>query len=107
VFEKSVRRRIIAQKSDEIMSWRKLCYERLHNLYSSSNIIRMIKSRRVSWAGNVAHMGRRAVIQQATSCHRLWVGFSFEFGVGSDQGLKTGSLVTCFVYLILQRKPQI
>jgi hypothetical protein len=39
--------------------WRKLLNEELHNLYSSPNIIRMIKSRRMRWAGHVARMGRR------------------------------------------------
>jgi hypothetical protein len=37
--------------------WRKLYNEELHNLYSSPNIIRMIKSRRMRWAGHVACMG--------------------------------------------------
>jgi hypothetical protein len=37
--------------------WRKLHNEELHNLYSSPNIIRMIKSRRMRWAGHVARMG--------------------------------------------------
>jgi hypothetical protein len=38
--------------------WRKL-HKELHNLYSSPNIIRMIKSRRMSWVGHVARMGSR------------------------------------------------
>jgi hypothetical protein len=37
--------------------WRKLHSEELHNLYSSPNVIRQIKSRRMRWAGHVAHMG--------------------------------------------------
>jgi trehalose utilization protein len=37
----------------------KLHHEELHNLYSSSNIIRMIKSRRMRWAGNAARMGEK------------------------------------------------
>jgi hypothetical protein len=37
--------------------WRKLHNEELHNLYSSPSVIRMIKSRRLRWAGNVARMG--------------------------------------------------
>jgi hypothetical protein len=38
--------------------WRKLRNEELHNLYSSPSITRMIKSKRVRWAGHVARMGR-------------------------------------------------
>jgi hypothetical protein len=38
--------------------WRKLHSEELHNLYSSAKIIRMIKSRRMRWAGHVARMRR-------------------------------------------------
>jgi hypothetical protein len=37
--------------------WRKLHNEELHDLYSSPSIIRIIKSRRMRWAGNVARMG--------------------------------------------------
>jgi hypothetical protein len=39
------------------IGWRKLHNEELHNLYSSPNIIRMIKSRRMRWAGHVARIG--------------------------------------------------
>jgi hypothetical protein len=39
--------------------WRKLHNEELHNLYSSPNIIRMIKSRRMRWAGHVPRMGEK------------------------------------------------
>jgi hypothetical protein len=39
------------------LGWRKLHNEELHNLYSSPSIIRMIKSRRIRWAGHVARMG--------------------------------------------------
>jgi hypothetical protein len=39
--------------------WRKLRKEELHNLYSSPSIIRMIKSRRMRWAGHVARMGEK------------------------------------------------
>jgi hypothetical protein len=41
--------------------WRKLHNEELHNLYSSPSIIRMIKSRRMRWAGHVARMGQRGM----------------------------------------------
>jgi hypothetical protein len=47
--------------------WRKLHNEELHNLYSSPNIIRTIKSRRMIWAGNVARMGKKI-----TSCGILF-----------------------------------
>jgi hypothetical protein len=50
-----VLRRIFGPKRDELMrGWRKLHNEELHNLYSSRNIIRIIKSRRMRWAGHVA-----------------------------------------------------
>jgi hypothetical protein len=41
--------------------WRKLHTEELHSLYSSPNIIRMIKSRKMRWAGHVARMGIRGM----------------------------------------------
>jgi hypothetical protein len=41
--------------------WRKLHNKELHNLYSSPNIIRMIKSRRMRWAGHVPRMGKRGM----------------------------------------------
>jgi hypothetical protein len=58
VFENRVLRRIFGPKSDEETGgWRKLHNEELHNLYSYPSIIRIIKSRRVRWAGHVARMG--------------------------------------------------
>jgi hypothetical protein len=55
VFENRVLRRIFGLRRDEMIeSWRKLHKEELHNLYSSPSIIRMIKSRRMRWAGHVA-----------------------------------------------------
>jgi hypothetical protein len=55
VFENRVLRRIFRSKRDEVMEdWRKLHKEELHNLYSSSSMITMIKSRRMRWAGHVA-----------------------------------------------------
>jgi hypothetical protein len=49
---------IFGPKRDEVTGeWRKLHNEELHILYSSSNIIRHIKSRRMMWAGHVARMG--------------------------------------------------
>jgi hypothetical protein len=58
VFENRVLRRIFGPKRDEVTGeWRKLHNEELHNLYSSPDIIRQVKSRRMRWAGNVARMG--------------------------------------------------
>jgi hypothetical protein len=55
VFENRVLRRIFGPKRDEVTGeWRKLHNEELHNLYSLPNIIRMIMSRRMRWAGYVA-----------------------------------------------------
>jgi hypothetical protein len=60
VFEKRVLRRIYGPKSNEVTrEWRKLHNEELNDLYSSLNIVRVIKSRRVRWTGHVARMGRR------------------------------------------------
>jgi hypothetical protein len=53
-------RRIFCPKRDEVTgNWRKLHNEELHNLYSSPNIIIIIKSRRKKWAGNVERMGEK------------------------------------------------
>jgi hypothetical protein len=55
-------RRILGPKRDEIIgSQRKVCNEKLRNLYSSPDIIRMKKSRRMRWAGHVARVGRRGM----------------------------------------------
>jgi hypothetical protein len=53
-------RRIFGQKRNEVTEgWKKLYNEELHNLYSSSDIIRMIKLRRFRWEGHVARMGEK------------------------------------------------
>jgi hypothetical protein len=60
VFENRVLRRIFGPKRDEVTGdWRKLHNEELHNLYSSTNIIRQIKSMRMRWAGHVARIGEK------------------------------------------------
>jgi hypothetical protein len=57
VFENRVLRRIFGPKRDEVTGdWRKLHNDVLHNLYSSLNLIRMIKSRKMRWTGHVARM---------------------------------------------------
>jgi hypothetical protein len=58
VFENRVQCRIFGPKRDEVTGeWRKLHNEELHNLYSSPDIIRQVKSMRMRWAGYVARMG--------------------------------------------------
>jgi hypothetical protein len=56
VFENSVLR-ILGPKWEEDGSWRKMHNDELSGLYSSPNIVRVIKSRRMKWAGHVARMG--------------------------------------------------
>jgi len=58
VFESMVLRRIFGPRRDEVTGeWRRLHNEYLNGLYSSPNIVRVIKSRRMRWAGHVARMG--------------------------------------------------
>jgi hypothetical protein len=56
-FENRVLRRIFGPKREEDVSWRKLHNDELHDLYSLPNIVRVIKSRRMRWAGHIARMG--------------------------------------------------
>jgi hypothetical protein len=57
VFENRGLRRIFGPKWEEDGSWRKLDNDELHSLYSSPNIVRVIKSKRMRWAGHVARVG--------------------------------------------------
>jgi hypothetical protein len=69
VFENRVLRRIFAPRRDKVTGeWRKLHNEELHDLYSSLSIIRIIKARRMRWAGHVARMGKKR------SAYRLLAG---------------------------------
>jgi hypothetical protein len=69
VFENKVLRRIFGPKRDEVTGdWRKLHNEELSDLYSSPSIIRIIKSKRMRWAGHVAGMGEKR------DAYRLLVG---------------------------------
>ena len=69
MFENMVLRRIFGPRSDVVMGeWRRLHNEELNDLYSSPNIVRVIKSRRMGWAGHVARMGEERV------CIRSWWG---------------------------------
>ena len=69
VLERRVQRRIFGPMRDEVTGeWRKLHNEELNDLYPSHSIICVIKSRRMRWAGHVAHVGERRGI------HRVLVG---------------------------------
>ncbi|KAJ4438944.1 hypothetical protein ANN_14898 [Periplaneta americana] len=69
VFENKVLRKIVGAKRDEVTGeWRKLHNAELHALYSSPDIIRNIKSRRLRWAGHVARMG------ESRNAYRVLVG---------------------------------
>jgi hypothetical protein len=58
VFENRVLKRIFGPKREGVTGgWRKLHNKELHDLYSSPSIIRIIKLRRMKWAGHVARMG--------------------------------------------------
>jgi hypothetical protein len=58
MFDNRVLRRICGPKRDEVMGERrKLLSGELHDLYSSPDIIRQIKSRRIRWMGHMAHVG--------------------------------------------------
>jgi hypothetical protein len=61
VSENRVLKKVFWPKREGEGSWRKLHNDELHSLYSSPNIVRVIKSRKISWAGDVARMGRGEV----------------------------------------------
>ena len=69
VFLNRVLRRIFGPRRDGVTEeWRKLHNEELNDLYSSHNIVRMIKSRRMRWAGHVARM------EEGRDVHKVLVG---------------------------------
>ena len=69
VFENRVLRRVFGSKRDDVTGeWRKLHNEELRELYSLPNIVRVVKSRRMRWAGHVTRMGEERDV------HRVLVG---------------------------------
>jgi hypothetical protein len=68
VFENRVLKKIFGPKREEDGSWRQLHNDELHSLYSSPNIVRVIKSRRMRWAGHVACM------EEGRGVYRVLVG---------------------------------
>jgi hypothetical protein len=68
VFENRVLRRIFGPKRKEDGSWRELHNDELHSLYSSLKIVRVIKSKRMRWAGHVARM------REGRGVYRVLVG---------------------------------
>jgi hypothetical protein len=81
-FENRVMRRIFGPKRDEVTGeWRKLHNKELHNLYSSPDIIKQVKSRRLWWAGHVARMG------EERKCTRFWWETPKERDHLEDQGV--------------------
>jgi len=65
VFENRVLRKVFGPKRDKVTGeWRKLHNEELNDLYSLPNIVRVVKSRRMRWAGHVARMGEDRGVQR-------------------------------------------
>jgi hypothetical protein len=80
VFENRVLRRIFRPKRDEVTGeWRKMHNEKFHNLYSSPNIIRHMKRRRMRWAGHMARMGKERDHLEDQGVHMR---------MGTEMGLK-------------------
>jgi transcription termination factor 2 len=69
VYENRVLRIVFGPKRDEVTGeWRNLHNEELNDLYSLPNIVRVVKSRQMRWAGHVARMGEDRIV------HRMLVG---------------------------------
>ena len=82
LFENRVLRRIFGPTRDEVTGeWRRLHNEELNDLYPSPNIVRVIKSRRMRWAGHVARMG------EVRGCVGSWWGNRREGDHWGDLGL--------------------
>jgi hypothetical protein len=96
VFENRVLRRVFGPKRDEVTGeWRKLHNKELNDLYSLTNIVRVVKSRRMRRAGYVAHMGRRE------GCTGCWWGNQKERGHRGDPDVD-GSIILRWIFRKLE-----
>ena len=75
VFENRVLRRVFGPKRDEVTGeWRKLHNEELRDIHYLPNIVRVVKARRMRWAGHVVHMGEgRGVLRVLVGKPEVWV----------------------------------
>jgi len=82
VFENMVLRRIFGPRRDEVTGeWRRLHNDELNDLYTSPNIVRVIKSRRIRWAGYLVRMG------EERGCTGYWWGSRMEGDHWGDLGV--------------------
>jgi hypothetical protein len=87
VFENRVLRRIFGPKRDEVTGeWRKLHNEELHDLYSSPDIIRQVKSRRMRWVRHVACMGKERKVYKVSVGKPKGKDHLEDQGVGGKMG---------------------
>jgi hypothetical protein len=89
IFENRVLRKIFGPKREEDGSWRKLRNDELHSLYSSPNIVWVIKSRRMRWAGHMARMG------EGRGVYRVLVGRPEGKNHWEDLGIGGKILLRC------------
>ena len=83
-------RRIFGPRTEEVTrEWRRLHNEELNDLYSSPNIVRVIKSRRIRWAGHVACMGEEGW------CIGSWWGNQRERDHWGDLGVDGWIILRC------------
>jgi hypothetical protein len=96
VFENRVLRKVFGPKRDEVTEeWRKLHKEELNDLYSIPNIVRVVKSRRMRWAGHVARMG------EDSGVHRVLVGNPEERGHWGDKDVD-GRIILRWIFRKLE-----
>jgi hypothetical protein len=106
VFENRVLRRMFGPKGDEVTGeWRTLHIGELHDLYSSQDIIRQVKSRRMRWAGHVArteegrNVYRVSVRKPEGKCHLVDQGVDGRMGSKWTSGRLVGWVWSGFTWL--------